>query len=107
MKIDFDDQDLKELIETGHNKKYKKFSKVKVLMEGLLRAYRVMDVAPSTSALARFSFLKYEKLKYDYSGYSSVRIANGHVERLIFTEHDNGIRIKLVGLDETHYGNKS
>jgi hypothetical protein len=32
MKIEFEDQDLKELIETGHNKKYKKFSKVKDLM---------------------------------------------------------------------------
>lgn len=106
MKIDFEDKDLKELIETGHNKKYKKFSKVKDLMNGLLRAYRIMDVSPNVSMLSQFSFLKYEKLKYSYSGYSSVRIANGYVERLIFTEHDNGIRIKLVELDNTHYGNK-
>lgn len=106
MKIEFDDIDLKELIETGHNKKYKSLSKVKVLMDGLLRAYRIMDVAPNVSVLAQFSFLRYEKLKYNYSGYSSVRLANGHVERLIFTEHDDGIRVRLVELDDTHYGNK-
>lgn len=106
MKIEFEDQNLKELIETGYNRKYRKFSKVKVLMDGLLRAYRIMDVAPDVTMLSQFSFLKYEKLKYNYSGYSSVRIANGHVERLIFTEHDNGIRIRLIELDDTHYGNK-
>lgn len=60
MKIDFEDEDLKELIETGHNKKYKKFSKVKYLMNGLLRAYRIMDVSPNVSMLCQFSFLKYE-----------------------------------------------
>lgn len=106
MKIEYDDLDLKELIETGRNRKYKKISREKVLMDGLLRAYRIMDAAPDVSMLAKFSFLRYEKLKYDYSGYSSVRIANGHVERLIFTEHDGGIRIRLVELDDTHYGNK-
>lgn len=57
MKIDFEDEDLKELIETGHNKK---FSKVKDLMNGLLRAYRIMDVSPNVSMLCQFSFLKYE-----------------------------------------------
>lgn len=55
MKIEFDDIDLKELIETGHNKKYKSLSKVKVLMDGLLRAYCIMDVAPNVSVLVQFS----------------------------------------------------
>ena len=53
-----------------------------------------------------FSFLKFEKLKYQYSGCCSVRIANGHIERLIFTEHEGGITIKLLKLDDSHYGNK-
>lgn len=106
MNIEFEDKDLKELIETGRNKKYKKLSKAKVLMEGLMKVYRILDQAPTTSLLCQFSFLKYEKLKYEYSGYSSVRIANGYVERLIFTEHEGGITIKLIKLDDTHYGNK-
>lgn len=92
MKIEYDDGDLKELIETGKNKKYKKIARVKALMEGLAKVYRILD--------------QYEKLKYEYSGCSSVRIANGHVERLIFTEHEGGITIKLLKLDDSHYGNK-
>ena len=106
MKIEYDDEDLKELIETGKNKKYKKIARVKVLMDGLAKVYRILDQAPNVSLLNQFSFLKYEKLKYEYSACSSVRIANGHVERLIFTEHEGGITIKLLKLDDSHYGNK-
>ena len=106
MKIEYDDGDLKELIETGKNKKYKKIARVKALMEGLAKVYRILDQAPNVSLLSQFSFLKYEKLKYEYSGYSSVRIANGYVERVIFTEHEGGITIKLLKLDDSHYGNK-
>ena len=106
MKIEYDDEDLKELIETGKNKKYKKIARVKVLMDGLAKVYRILDQAPNVSLLNQFSFLKYEKLKYEYSVCSSVRIANGHVERLIFTENEGGITIKLLKLDDSHYGNK-
>lgn len=106
MKIEYEDEDLKELIETGQNKKYKKIAKNKVLMGGLLKVYRILDQAPHVSLLNKFSFLKFEKLKYQYSGCCSVRIANGHIERLIFTEHEGGITIKLLKLDDSHYGNK-
>lgn len=106
MNIQFEDMDLKELVETGKNKKYKKVAKVKPLMLGLAKAYKTLCLAPNVTFLNQFSFLKYEKLKYEYSGCSSVRIANGYVERLIFTEHDGGITIKLLKLDDSHYGNK-
>lgn len=106
MKIEFEDKELQALIETGKSKKYKKISKNKILMNGLLNAYRIMDAAENVAVLTIFSYLRYEKLKYELSGLSSVRIANGHVERLIFTEHDGGIRIKLLELDDSHYGNK-
>jgi len=106
MKVEFEDKDLEELITTGKNKKYKKVSRVKTLMEGLDKVYRSLKSVPNVSYLRLISNLKYERLKYDYSGYSSVRIANGYVERLIFTEHDGSIKIKLLKLDSTHYGNK-
>ena len=35
MKIEYDDEDLKEFIETGKNKKYIKIARVKVLIDGL------------------------------------------------------------------------
>ena len=37
---------------------------------------------------------------------SSIRVVNGMVERILFREFDGGIRITVLGLDDTHYGNK-
>ncbi len=55
MQIIFDDKDLEELITTGRNSKYKKYSRNK---------------------------------------------------RILFREFDGGIRITVLSLDDTHYGNK-
>lgn len=104
MKIDFDDEDLKELIEKGINNKYKKLSKDKKFMSCLISVYNILCDVDSTNDLKLFSRLHYEKLKHVAK--SSVRIMNGRVERLIFEEYDNGIRIVFVELNEDHYGNK-
>lgn len=106
MRLEFEDINLKELIEKGENKHYRSISRSKELMSGLRNAYKVMLAAQNVSSLARYSFLHYEKLRYQYSGYSSVRLSNRSPVRLIFTEHDGGIKIILVKLDETHYGSK-
>jgi hypothetical protein len=37
---------------------------------------------------------------------SSIRVVNGMVERIIFREFEGGIRITVLDLDDTHYGNK-
>ena len=60
----------------------------------------------STEDLKPFSFLHYEKLKYQNEPKSSVRLVNGMVERLLFTETENGIVVELLEIDSTHYGNK-
>lgn len=61
----------------------------------------------STEQLRIFSFLHYEKLKYqDKETKSSLRLVNGMVERLIFTETEDGIEVELIEIDSTHYGNK-
>lgn len=60
----------------------------------------------STEELKYFSFLHYEKLKYQKKPKSSVRLVNGMVERLLFTETDDGIEVELLEIDNTHYGNK-
>ena len=106
MIVIFEDKDLEELILTGRNRKYKKVMKVKALMDGVLRAYRIMQTVPNAAMLGKFSYLHYEKLKHQLSGHSSVRVANGYVERIIFIEEQEGIRVKLIELDDTHYGNK-
>ena len=65
MKIEYEDEDLKELIETGQNKKYKKIAKNKVLMGGLLKVYRILDQAPHVSLLNQFGKFSIEVQKFE------------------------------------------
>ena len=81
MKIQIDDADLTELIETGHNTRFKRLER----NGNLGRVYRVLETVNDTSGLRPYSFLHYEQLK-DTGGLSSVRIRNGRVERLIFRD---------------------
>mgnify|MGYP001169886927 CR=1 FL=1 len=104
MEISFEDEDLEELIFTGKNHKYKKLSKDKAFMRALIDVYNYMDAASCANDLKSYSFLHYEALKH--IGLSSVRIMNGRVERLLFAEYENGIRITIIELNETHYGKK-
>ena len=104
MKIAFEDKDLEELIQSGTNRKYKKYSKDTKFMQALGRMYKNMCAAADTKALSQFSYLHYEKLKG--ADLSSVRVMNGRVERVLFRETENGITITIIELDNTHYGNK-
>jgi len=106
MIVDFADNDLKELIKYGKNNKYKKLSKDKVFCSALVSVYNRLVSVENTNELKQFSSLHYEKLKFDRSGQSSVRIQNGRVERLIFEEFDEGVRILLLEINESHYGRK-
>lgn len=106
MKVYFKDEALAELYETGKTKdrKYKQLCKNKKLIDGYIRAVGIMFDVESTAELKVYSFLHYEQLKKDPR--SSVRLVNGLVERLLFTETDNGIEVELIEIDSTHYGNK-
>lgn len=108
MQIDFEDKELERLIQYGESKKYKKYSRDKKFLKKLISAYKILCSVENTNEINSVSsVLHYEKLKYNYGGTSSVRIMNGRVERLIFTEHENGIKIILIELDNSHYGNKN
>lgn len=106
MKVHFKDAALAELYETGKTKdrKYKQLCKNKKLIDGYIRAVAIMFDVQSTANLKIYSFLHYEQLKKDPR--SSVRLVNGLVERLLFTETDDGIEVELIEIDSTHYGNK-
>ena len=104
MNIIFEDKDLEELILTGKNSKYKKYSKDTRFMQALGRMYKLMLASDSTDILGMYSFLHYEKLKK--VGLSSVRVMNGKVERVLFREEKKGIVITIIEMDNTHYGNK-
>ena len=108
MVIEFEDKGLQELYETGKttDRRYKKLAKDKAFVDDFIDVINIMYDVDCTSKLSDFSFLKYEKLKYNLSSLSSVRIVNNRVERLIFTEHEGGILVKLLEINQEHYGKK-
>ncbi|MBQ2096943.1 MAG: hypothetical protein II480_02105 [Bacteroidales bacterium] len=106
MNVIIEDKDLEYLLEGKPKGKYKKLAKDGKFKRQLDLVYHTMLDVERAGELAMFSYLHYEKLIGDRSGQSSVRIMNGRVERLIFTEHNSGITIKLIELNQEHYGNK-
>ena len=107
MKIDYDDEELRLLIECGKStdKRYKKLKSNGTFRKDLDMVMSLLNAASSTKELAFFAKLHYESLKYEFSGYSSVRIGFTTKYRLIFQEFDGGIRINLIEISE-HYGDK-
>ena len=105
MTIVFDDTDLEELITTGCNSKYKKYTRNAKFMKAIATAYTYLRAVECASDLRAISFLHYEKLS-GTNGLSSIRVVNGMVERILFREFEGGIRITVLCLDDTHYGSK-
>ena len=105
LQIIFEDKDLEELVTTGKNRKYRKYTRNQRFMQALAIAYNYLRTAECTDDLRSISFLHYEQLA-GTNGLSSIRVVNGMVERIIFREFDGGIRIIVLSLDDTHYGNK-
>ena len=98
MNVSFEDVELEKLIITHKSKRYKKF------LWALDRVFNDLQGVAKSSDLKQLSYLHYEQLKK--IGLSSVRVMNGRVERLLFKELENGIRISIIELDETHYGQR-
>ena len=98
--------DLKELYLTGKNKVYRDVERNPELLKGFTRAVDAMMASATLNQLKTLSFLHYEQLKHQYSGFSSVRLSNRYVHRLLFIESQNGIEVRLIKIDDTHYGNK-
>jgi len=106
MDVIFIDDALKELYETGTTKdsKYKKLARNRQFIDAYIQVIDLMLATENVMGLALYSYLHYEKLKYRPE--SSVRIQNRRVERLLFTEHEGGIEVRLIEIDSNHYGNK-
>lgn len=106
MNVVFSDDALEELYRSGATKdsKYKKLSRDRRFMEAYVQVVNIMLSAPTANDLRTYSYLHYEQLRHRPE--SSVRIMNGRVERLLFTEHDGGIEVKLIEINKDHYGNK-
>lgn len=106
MNVIFADSALQELYETGVTKasRYKKLCRNRTFVEDYIGVVDLMYSVEKVDDLKIYSYLHYEKLKYRPE--SSVRIDNRRVERLLFTEHEDGIEVRLIEIDSTHYGNK-
>ena len=105
MKIKMSD-DLLELYTQGKSKRYRDVARNPVLYGGFVNAVNAMASVQNVDELRNISTLHYEKLKYQYAGYSSVRLSNRYVHRLLFTESEDGIKVDLIQIDDTHYGNQ-
>lgn len=104
MNVSFEDVELEKLIITHQSKKNKKYTRDKKFLWALDRVFNDLQGVAKCSDLNQLSYLHYEQLKR--IGLSSVRVMNGRVERLLFKELENGIRITIIELDETHYGQR-
>lgn len=105
MVITIADEELENLILYGRSggRLYRKLAKSKQFMADLGKVIDIMRNAAEVGELARFGSLHYERLKYDYSGKSSVRVGYRTKYRLIFTETADGVEVELLEINE-HYG---
>lgn len=106
MNVIFKDPALEEIFNTGRtqNSRYKKLCRDAKFVEAYYNVIDTFKKAECVASLALISRLHYEKLKYRPE--SSVRIINGRVERLLFTESESGIEVTLIEINTKHYGNK-
>lgn len=108
IKIECDDIELLDLILKGRcttNRIYKKLSSNNSFKVDLAKTMNKIRTVENVSELKSIGSLNYKHLIGDKSGYSSVRIGFKSKYRLLFTEHDEGIMIKLIEINE-HYGDK-
>lgn len=104
--ITFLDKDLENFFQYGHcsNNAYNRLARDKRFYISFQNVVNTIMRTENIAELKNYSFLHYERLRYKNE--SSVRIVNGRVERLLFTENENGIEVSIIKIDETHYGNK-
>ncbi len=105
MIVEYADDELKILITTGNStdKRYKKFKSNAKFMKDLAKVMLYFRTVSTAKDLGKFGALRYEQLKHDFSGMSSVRIGYESKYRLIFEELDLGVRVCLIEINE-HYG---
>lgn len=106
MEILFTDEEIEDaVLYSNFHGKYKKYKSSGKLKKDLQKVFNALRAAKDTETLKSIQTLRYEKMKYDKSGFSSVRIGYNSKYRLIFTENELGITIELIEISE-HYGDK-
>lgn len=108
LRIECEDIELSDLILKGRcttNRVYKKLSSNATFRINLAKTMAKIRSVNNVSELANHKSLNYEQLRGNLKGFSSVRIGYNSKYRLLFTEHEDGILIKLIEINE-HYGDK-
>ena len=102
--IEYADEAIESLVKyhKSDDKRYRKLKSNTKFLNDLDKVMSLLRVVGNTSQLAYFGQLHYEKLKYELSGKSSVRIGYNTKYRLIFEEFDCGIRISLIEINERY-----
>lgn len=109
MRIIFKDNDLEELVLYGSKatgKKYRKYARDPRFLKALNYQIAFIRAASTFESLLHIAPLHYERLKHEMAGYSSFRVSNDRVERVICVEQEDEIELEIITLDTTHYGNK-
>lgn len=101
MIIEYENEDIKNLILHNYIGKYKKLKSSAVLIRDLDKVIRYIGIAKDIDSLSKIGSLHYERLKGCDN--SSVRVGYNTKYRLIFHEEFNKVTIKLIELSE-HYG---
>ena len=93
MIIEFEKDYLRELYETGKTTDKKHRFQPQVV-NGYLKCVKALDEAACIEDLFQYNALRYEKLKGDKQGFSSVRINDQY--RLVFRESVNSDNISEI-----------
>lgn len=101
MIIEFENEDIENLIHHKYTGVYKKYKSAAKLIRDLDKVVKYLLMATDTNALHRINSLHYERLTN--SIYSSIRVGYDTKYRLIFLEGEDKITIQLIQLSE-HYG---
>ena len=101
MIIEYDNEDIENLINHKYTGDYKKYKSATNLKRDLDKVMRYLTTAKDIEGIRKIGSLNYEQLSN--SIYSSVRVGYNTKYRLLFLEEDDKIKITLIELSE-HYG---
>lgn len=101
MVIEYENDEIKNLVNHKYTGEYKKYKSNAKLIRNLDKVMKFLDAAEDIVAVGKTTSLHYEPLTG--SPYSSVRVGYDTKYRLIFNEEEDKITLSLIELNE-HYG---
>ena len=101
MVIDYDNDDIKFLVNHKYIGCYKKYKSNAKLIRNLDKVIKYLESAEDIVAISKIASLHYEKMSG--SEHSSVRVGYETKYRLIFDEKDDKLTLLLIEINE-HYG---